>query len=375
MTTPRMTQSGVGDDIKMRRQLTYWSVTVLLYMLCIAILWVEVASGAAQLRPAIWFTAFALLGPAFFYLLIRSSKELNLAPAKLSEYQGRFAIVCTVAGYAIVGPFRGAILLVLLVVLVFCAFTVQAKKAHSLSVFAIVLLGCTMVWMVRSNPQEFNVKTELMQFILVGTMLIVVAFITGQLSELRSALKTQKAELAGALERVQELATRDDLTSLPNRRHMTELLQAEERRRAQGGAPACLALLDVDWFKKINDTYGHAVGDEVLRDLAQAGRLVLRENDVLARWGGEEFLLLLRETQLEAAKTVVERLKEYVQSLCFSSKEGTPFNVTFSAGLVELLSGEAVNSGVSRADILLYQAKAEGRNRIVTSEDCDTSIQ
>ena len=100
------------------------------------------------------------------------------------------------------------------------------------------------------------------------------------------------------METIRTLATMDELTSLANRRHMNEVLGAEERRKGMPSRRVCIALLDIDFFKNINDRYGHAGGDAVLRTFAAAARAELRANDVLARWGGEEFLLLLPDTGL-----------------------------------------------------------------------------
>lgn len=360
----RMVEQFGGNDAKMRRLVMYWGATVLLYLLCLSILWVEVESGAAARRPVWWLTVLAVAGHLLFYGLIRLSKYLNLTPAQLSVYQGRFAIFCTVAGYSMMGPLRGASLVILLVILVFCAFTLEAKKTHSLCVFAIILLGCTMASMKYTVPQLFNAKTELIHFTLSGSALLVVALLTGQLSELRARLKVQKAELIEALAHIQLLAERDDLTLLPNRRYMSDLLGREECRRKNDSGAACLVMLDIDWFKKINDTYGHFAGDDVLRRFAEEGRLQLRSDDVLARWGGEEFLLYLRETRLEVARTVIERLREQIASLRFDCF-GADFGVTFSAGLIELSPDEPMDAGIRRADALLYRAKAEGRNRVL----------
>ena len=359
----RMADRFAGDDIKMRRLVTYWSATVLLYFLSISILWIEVRAGAAKHEPVFWLTVLAVAGHMLFYVLIRQCKRLNLTPVQLSVYQGRFAIVCTVAGYAMMGPLRGATLIILFVIVVFCAFTLEARKAHSLSIFAIILLGATMLSMRYIAPELFNAKTELIHFVLSGSMLLVVATLTGRLSELRSSLKAQKEELSEALAQIRILATCDELTSLPNRRYMGDLLQQEERRRQSDCTSACMAVLDLDWFKKINDVHGHGAGDEVLRKFAEEGRLNLRPCDVLSRWGGEEFLLYLPDTKIGDAKAVLERLRSKVQSLRFFAG-GTQFSVTFSAGLIELLPDESVYLGIGRADDMLYRAKNEGRNRI-----------
>lgn len=355
-----------GDDIKMRRLVTYWGATVLLYLLSISILWVEVLSGAARVEQALPLTILAFSGHALFYVLIRRCESLHLTAAQLSMYQGRFAILCAVLGYSIMGPLRGASLVILTVVLVFCAFTLEARKTHSLSIFAITLLGVAMFSMRYTAPEVFDAKTEVIHFVLSGSMLLVVAILTGRLSELRESLKNQKAELTEALARIQDLATRDELTSLPNRRYMSKVLHDEERRRNTDASPACLAVLDIDWFKKINDAYGHASGDEVLRRFAEEGRLVLRANDVLARWGGEEFLLYFPDTPMIGARDAIERFRRRMESLTFVSGDAT-FGTTFSAGLIEMMPDETIDAAVRRADALLYHAKANGRNCVIAN--------
>lgn len=359
-----------GADPKMHRLIRYWGATVLLYLLCIGIIWIEVLSGAADQLSALVITAVAVLGHLLFYVLIRLSNEFALTPSRLSEFQGRFAIICTIGAYTTLETLRQAVLLVLLVNLVFCAFTLESRRTHSLSLFAVVLLGLTMIGMVAFSPHEVNALTELKLFVLVSVMVAAVGFLTGRMSELRVALKAQKAELMEAVARIQELATQDELTMLPNRRHMASLLKAEEATR-QDSKPACLAVLDLDLFKHVNDTYGHARGDEVLREFARQGRLVLRAKDVFARWGGEEFLLYLPDTNLGAAKAVIERLQEQVNKRRFTHCD-TQFGITFSAGLAELRPGESVESGVNRADALLYAAKAKGRDRLVCTADDDS---
>lgn len=361
---PRVGLVFSGDGPKMHRLVTYWLLASCLYVLFTGVLWVEVLSGAAHADAALRFTVFAVIGQVLFYLLIRLSDALAISPASLSEFQGRFAIVCAVLGYAIIGPLRGATLLVLLVILVFCAFTLEAKRTHALGVFAIALLGLAMIWLTHTYPEEFDPRTELKHFVLVSATVGVVGFLTGRMSAIRSALMVQKEELTSALDRIQELATQDELTALPNRRHMTALLSGEVGRG--GVKPACLALLDLDWFKRINDTYGHAVGDNVLREFALQGRLVLRQEDVFARWGGEEFLLYLPDTDLSAAMCVVERLRVQVATRRFTHDNGH-FGITFSAGLVELQAGESMDCGIGKADALLYTAKADGRDRIATA--------
>ena len=360
----RMVGQVAGDDPKMRRLITYWGATVLLYMLSMAILWVEVYAGNAMREPAYRLTLLAVAGHVLFYFLIRWCKRFNLTPAQLSVYQGRFAVFCTVAGYSIMGPLRGASLVILLVILVFCSFTLEARKTHALCIFAITLLGGFMIAMQYTAPDIFSAKTELIHFALSGSSLIVVGTLTGRLSELRTGFKSQNKALVEALAHIQTLATRDELTSLPNRRYMMDLLGREQHRKSNSGK-ACLALLDIDWFKKINDTCGHAAGDAVLRAFADMCTTNLRANDVIARWGGEEFLVYLPDTGIDAAAVTLDRLRSAMRGLPLHAC-GVEHAITFSAGMIELMPDETVDAGIQRADALLYQAKAEGRDRIVT---------
>lgn len=266
-------------------------------------------------------------------------------------------------GYALSGQGRGACLSVPLVVLVFCAFTVEAKKCYGLSAFSIGLLGLTMFTLVRMDPVRFQPRMEIIHFSVASSTLLVVAFLTGKLSQLRTRMKAQKAELAEALARIRILATQDELTLLPNRRHMNEVLAEEERRLCSSGQPTCLALLDIDWFKQINDNHGHDVGDAVLRMFACQAQAALRKTDVLARWCGEEFLLLMRNTSFDDANLVLGRVRERIAAACAVEVPRIAL-VTFSAGLVVLSPDEGVAAGIRRADQALYSAKAEGRNRV-----------
>ena len=132
-----------------------------------------------------------------------------------------------------------------------------------------------------------------------------------------------------------------------------------------------VALLDLDFFKRVNDRYGHAVGDQVLRNFATTVRRTVRNTDVLARWGGEEFLLLLQDTASDAALPMLERVRAAVQTMADTPVDGNgpalsavPC-VTVSIGVAAHCAGDSVEKTVDRADQALYQAKEQGRNRVV----------
>ena len=181
---------------------------------------------------------------------------------------------------------------------------------------------------------------------------------------MRERMRRQKMDLAQAVSRIQELATRDELTGLPNRRHMLELMEQELRRCVRSGHTFCLAVIDIDHFKRINDEHGHAVGDEVLRQLAHEMQGQLRMSDVLARWGGEEFVAMLSDSRAALARGGIERLREHVMHQ-HCQADGLVLAVTVSVGLAEHRAGESVAQTLERADRALYDAKAQGRNRLV----------
>ncbi len=157
------------------------------------------------------------------------------------------------------------------------------------------------------------------------------------------------------------MATRDELTGLPNRRLMLQLLAQEDRKSQRQSGRFCCCLIDLDHFKSINDTQGHQVGDETLRRFAKIMGNQLRAGDILARWGGEEFLLLLPSTGIDAASQVVERLHAHCSD-AGNWGEHAGKRVTFSAGLVDIADGETVERVIARADAALYKAKESGRN-------------
>jgi diguanylate cyclase (GGDEF)-like protein/PAS domain S-box-containing protein len=168
-------------------------------------------------------------------------------------------------------------------------------------------------------------------------------------------------------EQLRELATRDPLTDCINRRQFLEIAAKELERADRYGNLVSIAMIDADHFKDINDSYGHATGDGVLRTIADRCRSVLRKTDVFGRFGGEEFVVLFVETRLAEAQRVAERLLTKVAEP-MSASDGTPVSVTISAGVVERRPGETLDSVLKVADEALYQAKREGRNRVVTSD-------
>lgn len=170
-------------------------------------------------------------------------------------------------------------------------------------------------------------------------------------------MKHQERELA-------RLAWTDSMTGCMNRHRFMELAGIEVEKANRNGENACLMLLDADHFKQINDHYGHAAGDEVLKGLVQRWQKVLRSHDLIGRVGGEEFCVLLTDAGIDAASALAERLRTSVAELPFHF-EGQLLRVTVSLGVAALAPGDDLNSLMRRADVALYEAKEAGRNRFI----------
>jgi diguanylate cyclase (GGDEF)-like protein len=350
-----------GDERAMRLALKYWAASALLYLACICMVEWQVREGFSDVGAMRRLEVFGIGGALFFYLLVRFSERLRLAPQVLAVLQALFAIVCGMSAYAISGPVRGALLSMTVVVVAFCMFALRPLQTLLLTATALTGMGATMWWLQSLDPVRFPPAIEAITFGYLAAALLSTAVLTGEMSKLRARLKRKKKELEHALATIQLLATVDELTSLANRRHMNEVLAAEERRQT-GEAGSCVALLDIDFFKQVNDRYGHAAGDAVLRAFAGVARLAVRGNDVLARWGGEEFLLLLPEAAPEDARQVLQRMAQRVHAMQVPGLDGR--RISFSAGLAERRAGEAFADAINRADKALYRAKELGRDRI-----------
>jgi diguanylate cyclase (GGDEF)-like protein/hemerythrin-like metal-binding protein len=164
---------------------------------------------------------------------------------------------------------------------------------------------------------------------------------------------------------LEHLVTRDRLTGLGNRQHFEQQIELEAARGKRYHVPVSLILIDVDHFKRINDTYGHSVGDSVLIDITRRIASQLRDTDTISRWGGEEFAVIAPCTPMLGAEIIAEKLRKIVAESPFEAVG----HVTISAGVAQLLPGERARHWVARADRFLYQAKESGRNRICSNAE------
>lgn len=199
--------------------------------------------------------------------------------------------------------------------------------------------------------------------------LLLLAQLNAALAEeraIKEQLRQQSEELENRNRELAELAVRDGLTRAFRRGH----IEAELRRLIKGlhrrHDDFCVLMMDIDFFKRVNDEYGHAEGDEVLRRLAATAQTQLRETDLFGRWGGEEFIVLMPQTKLPDAVEAAQRVRQAIGAMVFQVGD-TTFQITISIGAAQLQPQENADDVVARADEALYAAKHAGRNCVVTS--------
>ena len=181
---------------------------------------------------------------------------------------------------------------------------------------------------------------------------------------LEQEVKERTKDLELANKKLELISKTDELTGLPNRREMNETVANEMGRSARTHKPFCFIFIDIDHFKNINDTYGHACGDIILKSVAQTIRGLLRKYDVFARYGGEEFLTLLPETDLEGARVVAERFRRQIEKMTVRYADFT-IKITITLGVAKFDERLGADRSIQMADKALYQGKEGGRNRVI----------
>lgn len=314
----------------------------------------------SQASQVLTWTALVAMGCV--YLVLRTGWNRRLSDPAMVEPQMWLGIVLLGWGYLIGGPGRPVALLLLFLTLMFALLTVTFRQMTRASALAVLVFGAASLGVVgQDGSQPLVVELQVLYFCVLLIILSSACVLVRQLALLRERAAHARHDLAEAMARLHGQVIRDELTGLFNRRHMHKLLRIEQNRADRSGLPWCVAMIDLDLFKKVNDEHGHAVGDEVLRSTAQVLSGGLRGADQVARWGGEEFLVLFPETDSDDALQVLQRIGQALARTPVSQTV-PDLRVTFSAGVAPHLDDEPIAHTVDRADHALYRAKASGRN-------------
>ncbi|MDE2397394.1 MAG: diguanylate cyclase [Burkholderiales bacterium] len=349
-----------------RARLVQASLALLLMFAGVIAMHYFVHIGVAKANEVWAWTWFAIGGIGTFFAAIRSGWSQRFADPSLTVVQMLYAITCCAAAYMLVGAGRGGVFPIVMVILMFGMFIASPRQMTWVSVYAVASFGAAMAVMAMLRPRVYVPAIELGHFIMVATMMPAVSILAARLARLRETARIQRAELSAALARIRELATRDELTGLVNHSHLRELMAQEHQRCVRSGHTFCVAVLEIDDFEARGRRLGPAGGDELLRVVARESLRYVRVADVLARWAGERFVLLMSDTRAVLARGGLERLREKIADTPINAFD-PGLRISLSAGLAEHHAGETVAQTLMRAESALDEAKAHGRDRVALS--------
>jgi len=337
--------------------------TLLPYGFITALLWVAVYWGRAPETAARLISTYIAVGLLIFYSLLRSGWSARQAEPTLAFAQVLFSVGAMLLAYVHIEISRPIALQLLCLTWVFDMHRLQRQHVRTIAMLTLIGLSLATACALRAPLSPLQVAAEWVNLGMACISMGVLVLVSGLARRMRKQSEQQRIDLAQALTQKQELATRDGLTRALTRRHMQHLLEAEAARHKRTRQPFCVAMLDIDLFKRINDQYGHTVGDTVLITITRLIESHLSQAAQLGRWGGEEFVLLLPQCPLSAGLHTLETLRQAVQQHDWSV-HAPGLSVTFSGGISTHQLGDEVCAVLARADQALYSAKAMGRNRV-----------
>jgi diguanylate cyclase len=362
---PRPNASALARRIRQRRQIQVMIAAS--YLIDAAVLQVYAYAGTIPVAIGPAYAACGLASVAFYLVL----SETGLTERLKDHYFVTPQLIVSMLimlGFAYMVPQAGVMFLCELF-LVFSFGALRATPRETALVWTILTLGLAALFLLTDKPIAMPHDGPIERFATMSVFVFGIGrcmFLGIFSSAMRQSLYQRGLKLKEAYRRIEELAELDELTGSLNRRSIMRALEEEIARAQRLNNPCSVALIDLDWFKRINDAYGHPTGDEVLRTFAITMFANIRSIDKFGRYGGEEFLLLLPETPEHEAAQMMDRLRLIISELDWSAFSAG-MQVTISAGLTTLRRDENSDTLLARADRALYASKAGGRNRITSA--------
>lgn len=365
MATPNwlrfMLDLPLGQDNQRRRHVLFVLATAQLYAVSVAVVAQSVSmglltNGDAQLIVGTCLGVFLLA-----YVLVRSGWSTRFRDPALTFPHALACQGIFVLAYVLQGSDRGNEMIMMGQTIVAAMLRLRPREILLLGMGSVALLVLAQGYLRLSDPASLPAPIAGLHLVVGGSTLLLLSLVGKWVSEIRTRIGKQARALEEALKTVQQMATTDMLTGLLNRREMQELLDKELKLVSRDGTPLTVALIDIDHFKQVNDRFGHQGGDAALRGLARHATTQIRQVDKLARWGGEEFLLMLPGVGHGEALVALERLRTSTETLRIEDQ--ALLTLTLSVGLAQASEGESLDALVERADQALYKAKHAGRNR------------
>ncbi|HET9735704.1 MAG TPA: GGDEF domain-containing protein [Burkholderiales bacterium] len=357
-------QAALPDKSRQALRLKRYLIGAGTSLLAAAALFIGYWLGLLPLNIAVGGAALIGFFVVLFYGLFRSELNLRFRDPSLTA-QMILAAVLTLAYLMYHAPAaRGTLSLFYLVALLFGVLRLETTRLLVLALVA--FLAHATVLALSGSLGGPAAADSWLQLAILAIVLPWFAAMGGYVNKLRRRLSDSNRQLKEAVDRAEEIAMRDVLTGAYNRRHLMDVLRREISRAQRIGAPLAVCLMDIDHFKRVNDNWGHAAGDAVLRHFANVATTGLRAVDVFGRFGGEEFLLILPDTDARGAAAVAERIRAAVEQGTFP---GIPVGhqLTVTIGVAGRARDEGGDALTARADLALYRGKEAGRNRVVVS--------
>jgi diguanylate cyclase (GGDEF)-like protein len=337
------------------------------YVIDAGVLLLYAQAGSTPLMIAPAYAASGLTLVIFSIILSEFGFNERFKDHYLVAPQATFCMLIALA-FTFIAPEVGGMFLCTLFI-VFSFSSLRSTPAQTMVIWTAMTIGLAGLFLLTDKPVSMPHGSHLERF---ATLLVFVLTIGRCMflgifsSSLKQSLYQSGLKLKEAYKRIEELAELDELTGSYNRRCIMRMLDEEIARAGRNGAPCSIALIDLDWFKRINDAFGHPTGDEVLRTFAITMFANIRGIDRFGRYGGEEFLLVLPDMSTDNAFRALERLRAIIAELDWSAFS-PDMSVTISAGVATLKPEENPDTFLARADCALYAAKARGRNRIASA--------
>lgn len=359
--------SVLGFDPPQRLRLQRTLIAGLIYLAsCVAIA-LGMAEGLTTVSAGVAVMAYELAGFLAFFMAIRFGLTRRLDDPALTLPQVLHGLGAIVLAYLLIPAGRNLTLPLLSLALTFALLSkLTPRQTTYCGLAAAAMLVVAFLASYLGRPDTADVAQEAINLIMAALTLPVFSSVARQVKEWREKLDEQKAQLHKLIGDLRELAARDELTGLVNRRAMNTAVLEELMRFKRHQRPFCLAMLDIDNFKRINDQFGHHAGDAVLLALAQHLTQHFTMPDHVARWGGEEFVILLPECALDDAILMLDAMR--IQFVHVIGGDTVPAcGVTFSTGVTQACPGDLPAQILERADAALYQAKRQGKNQVVSA--------
>lgn len=355
------------EDTRQAVRIRRFFLAVYGYAVWIAVLLASHMLGLYRSSTPIIITHCALmvLTAGVVYMLLRTGFNKRFQDPSLTVFQMVLAFVWVgVMVYYSLSPIRGSIIALYVVIFVFGIFRLSLRDFFVLVAVAAATYAGAVMLLYHNHPEAVNPFLETIRIVLLLVALMWFSLIGAYIRKLRGKVVKTNTELQNAMKRIEQLVIHDELTGVYNRRHLLDILEREKALADRSGVNFAVCLLDLDDFKKINDTYGHLAGDVVLREFAQAIKKDIRKEDYVARYGGEEFVVVFTGARCEENSTdCALRIQSITRRLAFQEIDPA-IRLTISIGITIYRFDEPLDDLLTRADTAMYRAKKSGKNRV-----------